>query len=241
MLNFGQRSAIELLLWASRVVAGRSMPRPYQEFPLAGKNPPQVLRVPPAMHRCSGNGKIDAKKIARKDSWDLFIRRSHEALRPLSLGPIVHQPCDVWGSRTQCVASSRTQRGGTAMQPDPIVWWELATQDAERSVNFFRKVFNWRLEFDERLGFHTMSEPEGGSALSGGGIFTLRKARLSFLALYIQMDDIDAKAGLVEEFGGLLIEPPFPISEHARICLFNDPSGVTWAMTQSRRHSDGTD
>jgi predicted enzyme related to lactoylglutathione lyase len=119
--------------------------------------------------------------------------------------------------------------------PDPIVWWELATQDEERSVEFFRRVFGWPLEYDERLGFHVMAGEVGDeiNKISGGGIFTLRKPKLPFVALYIRVTGIEEKAGQIEEYGGLIVEAPHAISERAKICLFNDPSGVTWAMIES--------
>lgn len=118
---------------------------------------------------------------------------------------------------------------------NPIVWWELGTSDEARSVAFFREVFDWKLPFDERLGFHVMS-PDAGAALSGGGIFKLRRAKLPFLTLFIQVDDIEAKAALVEAHGGMILDPPADIGGGKRICLFNEPSGVTFAMIESSAH-----
>ena len=66
----------------------------------------------------------------------------------------------------------------------------------------------------------------------GGGIFRLRKARLPFLTLYIQVGDIDKKAAQIAEAGGMVVEPPFDIGGGCRICLFNEPSGVTFAIIQ---------
>ncbi|MCP4425936.1 MAG: VOC family protein, partial [Chloroflexi bacterium] len=45
--------------------------------------------------------------------------------------------------------------------------------------------------------------------------------------------DIEAKAQLVEEAGGYIVEAPFEIQSGTKICLFNEPSGVTFAMLQS--------
>lgn len=119
------------------------------------------------------------------------------------------------------------------MAGDPIVWWELATHNAEKSVAFFEKVFGWDLPFNEQAGFHLTRADSPPAPLSGGGIFTLKKARLPFLALYIQVEDIRAKRALVEECGGYIVEEPFELAGGSRLCLFNDPSGVTWAMIQS--------
>lgn len=55
---------------------------------------------------------------------------------------------------------------------------------------------------------------------------------MPFLTLYVQVDDIEAKARIVEESGGFIVEAPFELPSGSRICLFNEPSGVTLAMIQ---------
>ena len=63
----------------------------------------------------------------------------------------------------------------------------------------------------------------------------MRKAKLPFLTIYIEVDDVDARAKRVEELGGHIVEAPFDVTDKIRICLFNEPSGVTLAMVQ--RHA----
>jgi len=120
------------------------------------------------------------------------------------------------------------------MQKNPVVFWELASNDMEKSVAFFRKVFGWEIELNERLGFYITPASTPPGEQIDGGIFTLGKARLPFVALYIQVADIDAMAKSIEENGGFIVEAPFDISSESRICLFNEPSGVTFAMIQPK-------
>ncbi len=120
------------------------------------------------------------------------------------------------------------------MSKDPICWWEMASHDADASVQFLNTVFNWNLAFDEDAGFYIMPTDESDKqAFGGGGVFTLRKAKLPFMALYIRVEDIQAKVKLVEEAGGHIVEGPFEIPGGSQLCLFNEPSGVTFAMIQS--------
>lgn len=118
------------------------------------------------------------------------------------------------------------------MQKNPIVFWELASHDMEKSASFFRKVFEWDIEMNERLGFYITPASSPLGEQIDGGIFTLGKARLPFVALYIQVMDIDAKAKLIEENGGFIVEAPINVVGGSRICLFNEPSGVSFAMIQ---------
>ena len=113
-----------------------------------------------------------------------------------------------------------------------VVWWELASHDAEKTADFLKKVFNWQIVYDENTGCFDFPISTGESKLTGGGVFTLKKAKLPFLTIYIQVEDIDRKAQLIEQSGGYILEAPFTISRGVRICLFNEPSGVTLAMIE---------
>ncbi len=116
------------------------------------------------------------------------------------------------------------------MPANPIVWWELATHDAEKTVNFFRAVFGWQIDFDEKAGFFKLRHQP--PTISGGGIFTLRRAKLPFVALYIQVEDIQATAEQIKAHGGLIVDPPAELTPGTWIALFNEPSGVTFALIQ---------
>ncbi|MBN2537264.1 VOC family protein [candidate division WOR-3 bacterium] len=120
------------------------------------------------------------------------------------------------------------------MGNNPVVCWELASHDQERSAEFFRKVFGWEVVFDEQLGFYR-ANPPAGSNPAQGYIFTLRRAKLPFVAVYIAVDDIHAKARQVEECGGHIVLGPEEPVPGSLVCLFNEPSGVCFAMVQEKR------
>lgn len=120
------------------------------------------------------------------------------------------------------------------MQKNPVVFWELASHDMERTAEFFREVFEWKVDFSERLGFYLIPEISPPGESIDGAVFTLKKARLPFLTVYIQVEDIEVKAKLVEEKGGFIVEPPSEIPGGSKICLFNEPSGVTFAMWEPK-------
>ena len=121
------------------------------------------------------------------------------------------------------------------MQKNPVVFWELASHDAEKSVEFLKKVFEWELTYDEETGIYHMPAGDANDKFYGGLAFTLRKAKLPFVAVYIRVEDIDAKAKLIEELGGHIVIPPDEVVPGSRICLFNEPSGVTFAMIEWQR------
>jgi predicted enzyme related to lactoylglutathione lyase len=118
------------------------------------------------------------------------------------------------------------------MSKNPVVYWELASHDTKVTVEFLKKVFDWETELDESSGIYEIPAEPSGAAFAGGGVFTLRRARLPFLTIYIRVEDIEAKARQVQEAGGFIVDPILDLPGGARICLFNEPSGVTLAMIQ---------
>ena len=118
------------------------------------------------------------------------------------------------------------------MQNNPICFWELASHDAEKSVQFFKNVFGWEFNYDENTTIHELPAGESSAKFWGGGIFSLQKAKLPFLTIYILVDNINEMITRIEEEGGHIVEPNFELPTGSRICLFNEPSGVTFAMLQ---------
>ncbi len=119
------------------------------------------------------------------------------------------------------------------MLNNPVVYWELASHDAMKAVEFLKKVFDWDFEYDARTTIHEL--PAELTPVQGGGVFTLRRAELPFLTIYIKVGDLDAKVKLIVEYGGFIVDPPLDLPSGSRICLFNEPSGVTLAMIQSAK------
>ena len=122
------------------------------------------------------------------------------------------------------------------MHKNPVVLWELASHDSDMTAEFLRRVFDWDIEMNPRLGFYTMDVDPRDSGFEGGGVFTLKKAKLPFITIYIQLDDIQEKARAVAAAGGYIVEGPTELPGGSWICLFNEPSGVTLAMLQSRQN-----
>ena len=120
------------------------------------------------------------------------------------------------------------------MQKNPVVFWELATHDMEKTVEFFREVFEWKIEFNDRLGFYIIPEISLPNEALDGAVFTLKRAKLPFLTVFIQVEDIEAKAKLISEKGGFIVDEPSEIPSGSKICLFNEPSGVTFAMLEPK-------
>ncbi len=114
---------------------------------------------------------------------------------------------------------------------NPIVYWELASHNGEESADFFKNVFEWDFHKDSLNIYETDA---GNTRMEYGGIFTLKKAKLPFITLYIKVDSVDKTALMIEKFGGFIVIEPFDVDSNTRICLFNEPSGVTFAIIEKK-------
>jgi predicted enzyme related to lactoylglutathione lyase len=119
------------------------------------------------------------------------------------------------------------------MASNPVVFWELASHDQDKSAKFFRDVFGWEVILDSALGFYRVNPPAGKNP-AHGYIFTLKRAKLPFVSVYIQVDDIRAMRDRVVENGGHIVLEPEEPSPGSLVCLFNEPSGVAFALIQQK-------
>ena len=117
---------------------------------------------------------------------------------------------------------------------NPVCYWEIASHDAKKTTDFLRQVFGWEPELDEKTGIYEIPAGESQQAFAGGGVFTLRRAKLPFLTVYLRVQGIEEMAKLVEKHGGFIVEKPFEVNPGTWICLFNEPSGVTMGMVERR-------
>ena len=63
----------------------------------------------------------------------------------------------------------------------------------------------------------------------------MNKAKLPWLTVYVHVDDAEAKAREIEEKGGHIVVPPQEFIPGAKVCVFNDPSGVPFALLERRK------
>ncbi len=166
-----------------------------------------------------------------KSDFRVLVSRKEEGVNRFKCAGLVLVLCTA-------LAGSVTAEESESAVENPVVFWELASHDADASVEFFRKVFDWNIEFSEKLGFYQVPVQGGAEYYSGGYVFTLKKAKLPFLTIFILVDDIEAKVKIIEECGGHIVEPPTEFGSGYKVCLFNEPSGVTFAMFQPAGKSD---
>jgi len=110
-----------------------------------------------------------------------------------------------------------------------IVHIEIPSTDFEKSKEFYSKVFSWKVEILPDMSYALWSPPDEEDG--GGGFAKADKPATEGVALYIDVDDIEAKLSEIEAAGGKTITPKTKISdEHGYYAEFTDSLGNKLAI-----------
>lgn len=121
--------------------------------------------------------------------------------------------------------------------PGSICWVDLMTNDAEKARTFYKQLFGWSVE---------VGGPESGHY----GIASLRDKMVAGIgpippgaqfppawSVYFQSDNVDTTVAKVTEQGGKVMMPPMDVMEEGRMAVCIDPTGATFGVWQSKRHT----
>lgn len=111
----------------------------------------------------------------------------------------------------------------------PVVHWEVGTGDAAAVREFYAKAFGWTMT--EAGPDYTLVAPVDGGI--GGGIMQTRAGIPSYVTIYVQVDDLDAKLAEIADLGGRTVVPPTQINADARFAMFADPRGSVIGLLQA--------
>ena len=106
---------------------------------------------------------------------------------------------------------------------NPVVHWEIGgARDAKRLGNFFSQLFGWNVNADNPHNYAVVDTGGGGI---NGGIMQACEGQPSYVAFYVQVDDLHAYLDKSVGLGGKALIPPTPIEGVGAFALFLDPEG----------------
>jgi hypothetical protein len=105
---------------------------------------------------------------------------------------------------------------------NPIVHWEICAKNSKKAVEFYSRLFDWKIEFDKNLDYWMCNVGPSGI---GGGIFQAQGEMPSYVTIYIKVDDLQAALDKAVELGAFKIADPTPIPGVGSYAMFADPEG----------------
>ena len=111
--------------------------------------------------------------------------------------------------------------------PNPVVHWEIQSNQAEKVQEFFAKLFDWHVDANNPMNYgmvdtHAEGGINGGIGPTGGGT--------NQVTFYVQVDDLQAYLDKSESLGGKTIMPPTEIPDVVTLAMFADPEGNVIGM-----------
>ena len=111
----------------------------------------------------------------------------------------------------------------------PVVHWELWSEDPDRISNFNKQVFDWQIRNIPEMNYH-MVETGGKGGINGGIMKPQAGPWPGKLALYIDVDDLDAYAAKIKAAGGKIVVDKMDVPGVGQLSLFEDPDGRVLGM-----------
>ncbi|MDA7502257.1 VOC family protein [Chitinophagales bacterium] len=121
---------------------------------------------------------------------------------------------------------------------NPVVYFEIPVNDIDRSIKFYKSVFNFDFEkevidHNEMALFPFMDKNSGISgALAKGEIY---KPTNDGVVIYFNTENIDKTLKTVIESGGKILHPKTSNGDLGLVAEFEDPEGNRIALHQSTK------
>jgi uncharacterized protein len=111
-----------------------------------------------------------------------------------------------------------------------VGWWEILGTNPGALVDFYTKLFGWKVENTVTEGFeyHTIDTDAGDRGIKGGiGSSPEGKPHVN---VYAGVDDLQKYCETAESLGAKIAMPPTQMGENTKIALFLDPQGNTFGI-----------
>jgi uncharacterized protein len=117
---------------------------------------------------------------------------------------------------------------------NPVVHFEILTNNPERLRDFYEKAFGWNVKGpDPGAGDvrYLLAEEEGGGI--GGGIGSTPDGYDGHVTFYIGVANLEQALADVEKLGGARMMGPEQVPNGPRIALFRDPENRVIGLVQT--------
>ncbi len=109
-----------------------------------------------------------------------------------------------------------------------ICYIEIPAQEVERSAEFYRKVFGWRIR---RRGDGATAFDDGVGEVSGAWVLNRPSAAVPGLLVYVMVDSVAATVEAVVAAGGEIVQP-IGVDAPEITARFRDPAGNVIGLYQ---------
>jgi predicted enzyme related to lactoylglutathione lyase len=108
------------------------------------------------------------------------------------------------------------------MAKHSIVHIELSAKDPKAAGDFYKELFGWKIDVDEKSKYVQFTPDEA----PGGGFNQVgENAKAGDVLVYVSTDDIEASLAKAVKLGGKSLMPKTEIPGFGWFAIFSDPTG----------------
>jgi uncharacterized protein len=112
----------------------------------------------------------------------------------------------------------------------PVVHFEILGKDASKLQDYYRNLFDWKINNDPKLNYGLVEAAAAESI--GGGIGGAQPGAPGHVTIYIRVNDLQTYLKRAEQLGGKTVVPPTEVPGIVTFALFQDPEGNMIGMIQ---------
>lgn len=116
----------------------------------------------------------------------------------------------------------------------PVVHWELWSQDPQRVSDFYAKVFAWKVQAIPDLDYRLV-DTGGEGGINGGVMKPKRGPWPGNMVFYIDVDDLATYRERIVEAGGKIVVEEMEVPNVGSFALFEDPDGRVQGLWKQLR------
>lgn len=113
----------------------------------------------------------------------------------------------------------------------PVTQFQILAKDPDAVARFFGKLFGWRVDANNPLGYRRIDTGSGVGIQ--GGIWPAPPQAPDFVQLFIEVDDVEAMVEKAKKEGAQIIVPPSKLPEGDEMAVLLAPNQMSFAVHRS--------
>ena len=118
---------------------------------------------------------------------------------------------------------------------NPFVHVELATSDVGKAKDFYRSLFDWKLNDVDVGGGMTYTLIDVGEGTGGGMMKHPQPGAPSIWLAYVQVDDIKAATATAKSLGATVMRDVTEVMDEGFLSIITDPTGAMLGLWQPKK------
>lgn len=110
----------------------------------------------------------------------------------------------------------------------PVTQFQILAKDPDAVARFFGRLFGWRVNADNPLGYRRIDTGSGRGIQ--GGIWPAPPQAPDFVQLFIEVDDVAATVEKAKKEGAQVIVPPSMLPEGDEMAVLLAPNQMSFAV-----------